>query len=65
MRVAPTKGFGDCAFHAALGEWNAATHRFETKNIAEKRKKLSDFIRNLTSNSMKHNIHPLCKRSKA
>ena len=41
-----TKGEGDCAFHAALGEWNEKTSQFETNDIAGKRKKVADAIVN-------------------
>jgi tetratricopeptide (TPR) repeat protein len=39
-----TKGGGDCAFHAALGAWNAAIGKFETDNIAEKRNRVAAAI---------------------
>ncbi len=40
-----TKGYGDCAFHAALGEWDAATSQFVCNDVGEVRKKIANAIR--------------------
>lgn len=39
----PTRGEGDCAFHAALGGWNGRF--YEVDNVAGKRKQVADAIK--------------------
>lgn len=56
----PTKGGGDCAFHAALGEWNSSTGQFEAKDIPGKRKEVADAIKACTSDSI---LFPLIKKA--
>lgn len=43
-----TEGQGDCAFHAALGEWDDVALQFVYNNVTEARKKVSDIIRQCT-----------------
>jgi hypothetical protein len=52
MTSQPTKGGGDCAFHAALGAWNTVTGQFETDNIAEKRNSVAAAIRTCRDKSL-------------
>lgn len=40
-----TKGYGDCAFHSALGEWDADTSQFVCKDIVAARTKVANAIR--------------------
>jgi hypothetical protein len=52
--VRKTRGEGDCAFHAALGEWNGKV--VECKNLTETRKHFADIIRDINEDSPMFNI---------
>jgi tetratricopeptide (TPR) repeat protein len=43
IAVYTTRGEGDCAFHAALGEWDGS--EYFCKDVAEQRKRVADRIR--------------------
>jgi ankyrin repeat protein len=46
IKARPTKGGGDCALHAILGEWNTESWQFECANVLSAREKLRLTIAN-------------------
>ena len=61
-KIIPTKGGGDCALHAILGEWSARQKKIEYKKIKEARKMIFDAIVNQGENEKLDDLIDECIR---
>lgn len=58
-----TKGGGDCAFHAALGNLNEESNMYEVGDIEVKRQEMADAIKNYRSHPKSNNLMHLIKEA--
>lgn len=61
LPISKTKGGGDCAFHASLGEWDEDEHQFVCQNVLAQREKMQKAILTHIHQSNCPILHSVCE----